>query len=102
MVNEPIIECIDPDLEVLLERFFVNSREDVVGMRQALDKLDYETLARLGHTAKGTGHGYGFAGMGEIGLQLEQAAKGCDAVECGVWVERMAHYLDHVKVEFSE
>lgn len=97
-----IIERIDPDLEVLMERFFVNSNEEVIAMRDALEARDFVTLTRLGHTAKGTGHGYGFTGMGEIGLALENAAKVNDEVESLAQVERMAHYLAHVKVEFGE
>lgn len=97
-----IIERIDPDLEVLMERFFVNSNEEVIAMRDALEAKDFVTLTRLGHTAKGTGHGYGFTGMGEIGLALENAAKVNDEVESLAQVERMAHYLAHVKVEFGE
>lgn len=101
MADEAIIEVIDPDLEVLMERFFANSLEEVEDMRNALRSSDYDTLIRLGHTAKGTGHGYGFKGMGEIGLALEEAAKVHNNAECQNRIEQMAHYLAHVKVEFG-
>lgn len=102
MADGPIIERIDPDLEELMERFFINSKEDTVKMQEALDAGDYETLARLGHTAKGTGYGYGFRGMGDIGLDLEMAAKQQDVQASQAHVDRMTFYLDNVKVEFGE
>ena len=71
-------------------------------MQQALDATDFETLTRLGHTAKGTGYGYGFLGMGDIGRELEQAAKSLNRDKSQELVEQMAHYLEHVTVEFGE
>lgn len=97
-----IIERIDADLEELMERFFDNSEKDLVKMRAALESDDMETLTRLGHTAKGTGYGYGFMGMGDIGLAMENAAKSGDRNEVEAMVERMAYYLENVQVEFGE
>lgn len=102
MADTPIIERIDPDLEELMERFFTSSKKDLEAMQSALDMKDFETLTRLGHTAKGTGYGYGFRGMGDIGLALEDASKASDAGAAQAQVDRMAYYLDNVKVEFGE
>jgi hypothetical protein len=101
MDDMPIIERIDPDLEELMERFFVSSHKEVDAMRAALTDRDFATLERLGHTAKGTGYGYGFCGMGDIGLELENAAKVMDEAQCRALIERMARYLTTVRVEFS-
>lgn len=102
MADIPIIERIDPDLEELMDRFFVNSKNDVVKMQTAYEAEDFETLARLGHTAKGTGYGYGFRGMGDIGLKLEMAAKEGRLAECKEQIEKMTHYINNVRVEFGE
>lgn len=102
MTDTPIIERIDSDLEPLMERFFINSEKDLVEMRTALNAGDFETLARLGHTAKGTGYGYGLMGMGDIGLALENASKIGDVAEVTVQVACMASYLANVQVEFGE
>jgi hypothetical protein len=42
---------------------------------QALEKQDFETIRILGHTMKGTGGGYGFDTISEMGRALEEAAK---------------------------
>jgi HPt (histidine-containing phosphotransfer) domain-containing protein len=102
MDDQPVIERIDPDLEELMERFFASSLEDVDIMRSALARGDYQTLVRLGHTAKGTGYGYGFRGMGDIGQALEKAARAGDRAQCHALVERMAYYLSTVQVEFTD
>jgi HPt (histidine-containing phosphotransfer) domain-containing protein len=101
MIDTPTTEYISPDLEELMERFFASSRKDLDLMRAALDAEDYPTLARMGHTAKGTGYGYGFRGMGDIGLELEGAAVQRKAGQCRALVERMARYLATVQVKFT-
>jgi HPt (histidine-containing phosphotransfer) domain-containing protein len=101
MIDTPTTEYISPDLEELMERFFASSRKDLDLMRIALDAEDYPTLVRMGHTAKGTGYGYGFRGMGDIGLELEAAAVQRQSSQCRALVERLARYLDTVQVKFT-
>jgi len=100
MADFPIIEYIDPGLEDLLGRFFELSRMDLDTMRAAADKRDFDTLVRLGHTVKGTGHGYGFTGMGELGGAIEQAALDKDLEALSRHMDRMDHYLSTVRIEF--
>ena len=102
MADGPIIERIDPELEELVDYFFKNSNEDLKKMQAALESRDYETLLRLGHTAKGTGYGYGFRGMGDIGMELEEAAKARNETEVRLQVEKMSHYFDNVQVDYGE
>lgn len=97
-----IVEHIDSGLEELLDRFFELSRVDLDQMQAAVDNGDFETLVRLGHTAKGTGHGYGFHGMGDIGGAIEQAALGRDLEAVNSHVDRMRHYLENVQIKFIE
>jgi len=102
MADGPIVERINPELEELMERFFEHSQKDVLTMQAALDAEDFKTLIRLGHTAKGTGYGYGFRGMGDIGVQLELAAKAEDCTRSQTCIDQMAYYLANVTVEFGE
>lgn len=97
----PIIERIDADLEPLMERFIDNSNKDLDAMRSALEQGDFKTLSRLGHTAKGTGYGYGMRGMGDLGLEIERAAKIGEVTQCREGIEQMARYLDTVTIEYK-
>lgn len=101
MSEYPEVERIPSDLEELLDRFFVVCRQEVVQMRDALQGRDYNTLVRLGHTARGTGSGYGFKGMGRIGHDIELAALEQDSDALERHVDSLARYLDTVQVEFD-
>ncbi len=100
MSELPVVEYIDAGLADLLDRFFELSRSDLQTMREAVGERDFETLTRLGHTVRGTGHGYGFSGMGEIGHAIEQAAQGRDVDALNTHMDRMDRYLSTVRVEF--
>lgn len=101
MPKYPVIERINPDLKELLDRFFEVSRRDLEEMLGAIDVRDFEALARLGHTAKGTGSGYGFKGMGHIGRGIETAANARNLDDVREQVDHLARYLDIVTVEFE-
>lgn len=101
MTPGSIVERIDGDLEVLMERFLDNSARELDAMRAALDSGDLKTLIRQGHTAKGTGYGYGMRGMGDIGQAIEAAASAGEADRCREEIDRMAHYLSHVIIEYK-
>ncbi len=102
MSDYPTIEYIDSDLGELLDRFFEASRQDVEAMWQAIAIEDFRELLRLGHTARGTGSGYGFKGMGIIGRGIEEAANAQDTTRAQEQVKALARYLDTVKVEFND
>jgi HPt (histidine-containing phosphotransfer) domain-containing protein len=101
MPEYPEVERIPLDLEELLDRFFAVSRQDLERMRNALHLQDFKTLVRLGHTARGTGSGYGFKGMGMIGHEIEVAAQKRDSEALEKHMDTLAHYLDTVQVEFD-
>ena len=101
MANEALIEHIDADLEELIPKFMINTRNDVAGLRRALEAGDFETVKRLGHSTKGAALGYGFLGLGEIGLKIETVAPGKNRTQLSSLVAEMEHYLDHVQVVFG-
>ncbi len=101
MADEEIIERIDADLEELIPRFMENTRKDLDGLRRALEAGDFETVKRLGHSTKGAAFGYGFTGLGEIGLRIETVAPGKNRSQLSTMLDEMGRYLDRVKVVFA-
>lgn len=99
MPQTKVIERISSDLEPLIERFMSNSLSDLSAMRASLKHDDFETVQRLGHNAKGSGLGYGFLVLGEIGRRIEDAAKKGDSVAVAYELDELERYLQCVEVE---
>lgn len=97
---EKIIVTVDADLEDLIPGYLENRRQDCHAMLQALARGEYETIRVLGHTMKGTGGGYGFDAITEMGKTLEEAAKRSDPAVIRQTVSDLAQYLQAVEIVF--
>ena len=99
--NEKIVVKIDPDLEDLIPIYIGTKRKDIASMLEALPNEDYETIRLLGHSMKGSGGGYGFDAISEIGKTIEQAAKDKNDVQIKTSVEELSSYLERVEVVYE-
>jgi HPt (histidine-containing phosphotransfer) domain-containing protein len=97
---EKIVVQVDADLEDLIPGYLQNRRQDVDAILQALENQDFETIRVLGHTMKGTGGGYGFDAITEMGRDLEAAAKGKNAQAIRQGTATLLDYLQAVEVVF--
>lgn len=96
----PITIQIDADLEPLVPGFLENRRNEVSDFRTALGAADLETLESLGHSLKGTGGGYGFDTLTDIGREIEQRAQSADIEGIRTHVDRLADFLERVQVRY--
>jgi PAS domain S-box-containing protein len=83
----------------LLERtpaYLENCRRNVTQMHEALDRADFQAVTILGHNLRGSGGGFGFQGITDIGAGLEQAAGVSDIVVSRDWVGQLTSYLDEI------
>ena len=76
--------------------YLANCRLNVVAMQSALDKADFEAVTILGHNMRGSGGGFGFPGITEIGAGLERAAEKADMAATRKWVADLSVYLDRI------
>ncbi len=76
--------------------YLKNCRQNVIEMRRALDRVDFELIALLGHNMRGSGGAYGFQTITDIGAALEQAAGNTDRAASDRWVSELSTYLDSV------
>ncbi len=93
---------IDPDLEDIVPGYLANRQKDVEEIQRCLECRDWGSLAVLGHRMKGSGAGYGFDEITEIGRRIEDAARDSDT---GVIEEArvmLIDYLQAVEVVFGE
>ncbi|HNS14238.1 MAG TPA: Hpt domain-containing protein [Syntrophorhabdaceae bacterium] len=92
---------IDKDLEDLIPGYLENRRRDIASIEEALRKNDFETIRILGHSMKGSGGGYGFAAITEIGKRIEEAAKNMDKKVIMEQVEELSTYLHNIKITYE-
>jgi HPt (histidine-containing phosphotransfer) domain-containing protein len=61
-------------IAALLPRYLVNRERDVATLRGALERQDFEPIARIGHNLRGNGVSFGIPEFSSIGERLEAAA----------------------------
>jgi hypothetical protein len=100
--QEPIRIRVDPELASLIPGFLENRRHDVTSLLEAVNRGDFETARILGHSMKGSGGGYGFDGITDIGGEIELAAKHSDAVAIRTHIDALSLYLARVELVTDE
>ncbi|GEM_PF-488143 len=85
-----------PGLDELRAVYLSNRTRELASLASALQRADFEALARAGHNLKGTGEAYGFAELSEIGKALEDAAKASDAPQVQVLLGKTEAYLNRL------
>jgi HPt (histidine-containing phosphotransfer) domain-containing protein len=99
--DEGTVVRIDPELQSLIPGYLENRRKDVAAISEAVEQGDYETVQRLGHSMKGSGGGYGFAAITEMGRSLEQAAKERNSEVIQRCSSELRTYLERVEVAYE-
>ena len=97
----PIEVVVDADLEELIPEYLEMTGKDIETLREALGRKDLETLRVVGHTLKGSGSGYGFDRVTEIGGRIETLAKASSLDEISGLVKDLASYFKRVRITYS-
>ena len=90
---------VDSGVAELVPRFLENRRKDVGAITASVEKGDFESVRILGHNMKGSGGGYGFARITEIGALLEGAAARKATGEIRVQCAELDRYLANMHFE---
>lgn len=89
-------ENLDERLHAILPAYLEGRRTDIRTVLAALEKGDYEHIRTVGHKLHGSGTGYGFPRLSDIGQRLERAAESGDRQNVREQVAELANYLDQV------
>ncbi len=92
---------VDPEIMDLIPGFLDNREKDIRSMLKALENGDYETIRTLGHSMKGSGGGYGFDVIGDIGSLLEQEAESRNIEGIRRGIDELSTYLERVDVVYE-
>jgi CheY-like chemotaxis protein len=89
---------VDPDLADLIPGYIEKRRLDIEKLAGLLAAEKFDDMRSVGHKIKGSGGGYGFTGLSEIGAQLEIAAKASDASAFQTALDRLKDYLQRLEI----
>ncbi len=92
---------VDSDLKELIPGFLDNRRQDARAIIGGVEQKDFEIIRVLGHDMKGSGGGYGFDAITDIGRSLEQAAKDENSTEILKLAKELVTYLERVEIVYQ-
>jgi HPt (histidine-containing phosphotransfer) domain-containing protein len=98
---ERIIVHVDPDLADLIPGYLVNRERDIATIADALEKKDLDAIRIVGHSMKGSGTGYGFEAITDIGMLMEKAAKDGGTETIRLQVKRLEDYLLQIEIVYE-
>lgn len=87
----------DPEIEKLVPEFLANRRADLDKLRAHIEAGEWDRIKSIGHKMKGTGRGYGFPRISEIGRALESAGADGDVGRARAGTDALEAYLERVR-----
>ncbi|MBF0401606.1 MAG: Hpt domain-containing protein [Magnetococcales bacterium] len=99
--TEKLVIHVDPDLEEIVPPYLSNRQKDVKLIETMVEQQDFESIRVLGHRMKGSGAGYGFDFISQVGRELEQAAKEERPTEIIAQMAALAAYLGRIDVRYT-
>ncbi len=99
--SEKIRVRVDPVLQDLIPDYLENRLKDLLVYRQALEKGDFDSIAVLGHSMKGSGGGYGFNDLTSIGRAIEKAANNRDKESVRKSIIDLTDFLNKVEIIYD-
>jgi CheY-like chemotaxis protein len=91
--------AVESWLKPVIPGYLEKRRADVAKLRVALGQNDYDTVRTLGHQMAGSGSGYGFAEITEIGGVLEESALARDAARISNGIDALDRFLNNIVTE---
>ncbi len=92
-IRNPDTEIPLPGFEVFHDEFLTTRREELVSIKAALALGEFKTLKDFGHKWKGFCNPYGFQELGEMAIEMEEAAENRLTDVCQAILIRIDEYL---------
>jgi len=89
---------VDADLIELIPLYLQNRRDEVPQFNALLDAGNYAALWGIAHKLHGSGGGFGFDFLTELGVRMEESAKSCDKAALCAQAAELKDFLDSVEV----
>jgi PAS domain S-box-containing protein len=82
----------------IIPAYLASCRNNVTVMLEAVDQADYATVTTLAHNMRGSGGGFGFQAISDLGAGLEQASGDIDVERVRKRLGELSSYLDSVAI----
>lgn len=92
-IRNPENEIALPGFEVFHEEFLQSRKEELVVIKASFAAGDFKALEDCGHKWKGFCNPYGFQELGEMAIEMEEAAEKRDFDVCNGLLKRIEEYL---------
>jgi CheY-like chemotaxis protein/HPt (histidine-containing phosphotransfer) domain-containing protein/anti-sigma regulatory factor (Ser/Thr protein kinase) len=94
--EDAVFVVVKSNITDRIPAYLQNCRQNVIDIRNALDRVDFETVTILGHNMSGSGGMFGFQAITDIGAALQHAAESSDTDASRQWVGELSSYLDRI------
>lgn len=99
---DPIKVEVPKALEDLIPNYLEGVRKSASEMAEHQLKGDYETTRAMGHKLKGSGGGYGFDKISELGKSIEDSSKAGDGESVKNAIAMLQDFLQRVEVVYVD
>ena len=94
--DDSVVE-VDEELLDIVPLFLESRRKDALRLGALLADANFEEVARVGHTVRGSAATFGFEALKELGSRLQRAAEGKEAGEVARVSTELTRYLEAVR-----
>lgn len=99
--DTPFVVHPETDVVDLVPTYLEHRLADVEAISAALEAGDLAAVQFVGHSIKGSGGGYGFDGLTDIGQELERAGRDRDADGASLALRHLRDYLANLEVVYE-
>jgi signal transduction histidine kinase/DNA-binding response OmpR family regulator len=85
--------AVSEQVMALVPQYLASKEKQIEEARAALDSRDFGPIRRFGHNLKGTGRGYGFPSIEDMGREIEQAATQGDASRIAMQLDALHRFV---------
>lgn len=78
----------------LVPQYLASKEKQIEAARAALASRDFGPIRRFGHNLKGTGRGYGFLPIEEMGREIERAAAEADPARIADQLDQLQRFVN--------
>ncbi|MGM0549170.1 MAG: Hpt domain-containing protein [Bacillota bacterium] len=93
---------IDSDLEFLIPQYLENREEELKKLEKLLKANKFDQIQVIGHSLKGSGGGYGFDYLTELGSQIEKEAELKNEKILQEIIFKLKKYLNNLEIIYVE